>query len=704
MAAKESAISDGELRRKLTALGEDVGPITPTTKSFLMRKLKRLQNEAKTSRGSKEKTPSKRGTSPSLKSRSSRALSRTQSPSRKFIGFSSDEEDAGPSLSSTFTESGKLRFKRRGLMNSNDDLPEETSSQSTQPSPLRRRSYDRVPSLMDNFSERTLYTTEGNSGEFSDQDGQVPRQSISNSWRRTPNRDREERERPFLTVRASSTYDTKESANVDSKLNSTLRERPAGAEVSKGSSTCSSTGKIVLVISGICVVLLLCAALKWHLNYQQPQLVTLPICKEENSLVKFRQGEKPLECAPVLNISQQYAAWLYKWLSEKAGLCDCEYASCDSRNLSRKSFEKRVRNDNSRRKVEDQKWILNTTLELILNNSYGKLRLFDENDTATNDINKVKWIDCAVSMKPLFCRIREAMSRLAYLSSGIGCVIGGLVFVYFVVRQRWRREEQETRMMYQFVEKIIEILREHHQASKTEKTLLPYLPIPHVRDMLIPPSDRQRLLGAWNRAVRFLSGNESRIRVESQRIAGEDFEVWRWIQVATPKANSPKSARLGNKRGKYWQGQAFENFQSAVNPPVISPTPCLKIRNMFDPAVETEDGWHVMIQDAILEKCIENGAGVVHIAVDKSSVEGCVYVKCDTHHSAGLAFRSLHGCWFDGRLVAVKYLTLKRYHQRFPVAMEATERINPSGTSPSSLVVFDPATGDEDVNDSDIEL
>ena len=28
-----------------------------------------------------------------------------------------------------------------------------------------------------------------------------------------------------------------------------------------------------------------------------------------------------------------------------------------------------------------------------------------------------------------------------------------------------------------------------------------------------------------------------------------------------------------------------------------------------------------MIEDAILEKCIENGAGVVHIAVDKSSSE-----------------------------------------------------------------------------------
>lgn len=58
-----------------------------------------------------------------------------------------------------------------------------------------------------------------------------------------------------------------------------------------------------------------------------------------------------------------------------------------------------------------------------------------------------------------------------------------------------------------------------------------------------------------------------------------------------------------------------------------------------------------------------------------------------------------------GRLVAVKYLTLKRYHQRFPVAMEATERLSPSGLSPSSLVTFDPdEAGDEDINDSDIDL
>lgn len=52
--------------------------------------------------------------------------------------------------------------------------------------------------------------------------------------------------------------------------------------------------------------------------------------------------------------------------------------------------------------------------------------------------------------------------------------------------------------------------------------------------------NRQKKFKAWTRAVRFLSANESRIRVESQRIAGEDFEVWRWIHIATPKPHSPK--------------------------------------------------------------------------------------------------------------------------------------------------------------------
>ena len=35
----------------------------------------------------------------------------------------------------------------------------------------------------------------------------------------------------------------------------------------------------------------------------------------------------------------------------------------------------------------------------------------------------------------------------------------------------------------------------------------------------------------WDMAVHFISASESRVRVETQRVSGEDYAVWRWIQV-----------------------------------------------------------------------------------------------------------------------------------------------------------------------------
>lgn len=46
---------------------------------------------------------------------------------------------------------------------------------------------------------------------------------------------------------------------------------------------------------------------------------------------------------------------------------------------------------------------------------------------------------------------------------------------------------------------------------------------------------------AWDDAVKFLSAQESRVRVESQRIAGEDFEVWRLLHHTTPGSPSSPS-------------------------------------------------------------------------------------------------------------------------------------------------------------------
>lgn len=38
----------------------------------------------------------------------------------------------------------------------------------------------------------------------------------------------------------------------------------------------------------------------------------------------------------------------------------------------------------------------------------------------------------------------------------------------------------------------------------------------------------------WERAKQFLSASETRIRVENQTVQGEDYLVWRWIQVDIP--------------------------------------------------------------------------------------------------------------------------------------------------------------------------
>ena len=43
--------------------------------------------------------------------------------------------------------------------------------------------------------------------------------------------------------------------------------------------------------------------------------------------------------------------------------------------------------------------------------------------------------------------------------------------------------------------------------------------------------------------------------------------------------------------------------------------------NRNDFCRETQNQWHVFIQDAILEKCNEKGAAIVHISVDKASNE-----------------------------------------------------------------------------------
>jgi len=78
--------------------------------------------------------------------------------------------------------------------------------------------------------------------------------------------------------------------------------------------------------------------------------------------------------------------------------------------------------------------------------------------------------------------------------------------------------------------------------------------------------------------------------------------------------------------------------------------------------------WDATLSDDVVRECARHGAAVTHIAVDRTSTDGNVYVKCESSTAALAAVTALHGRYFDGRLVTVAYVPSQIYHSLFPGA------------------------------------
>ncbi|KRZ09581.1 Inner nuclear membrane protein Man1, partial [Trichinella pseudospiralis] len=255
-------------------------------------------------------------------------------------------------------------------------------------------------------------------------------------------------------------------------------------------------------------------------------------------------------------------------------------------------------------------------------------------------------------------------NRMVLPALAIVFVVGILLFMIWYSKYRWHRRTEEQCQIYELIEQIIDILRRHHEYGERTGTTQKPLPISHVRDMLIPLAKRREMMPIWNKAVQYLSENDSRVRTETQCISGEEFVVWRWMQL------TPSSLR----DDKVWQGHAFQDEDLAKNMPHSPLFKYLKVRGLFDPDLESEDGWPKHIQDAILEK-LGPKIRVCHMAIDTTSKEGVVFMKMASLEEAGEAFKTLHGSWFNGRLVYVKFLRPERYNKRFPEALNASDPI-----------------------------
>ncbi|XP_071815639.1 inner nuclear membrane protein Man1-like [Apostichopus japonicus] len=320
--------------------------------------------------------------------------------------------------------------------------------------------------------------------------------------------------------------------------------------------------------------------------------------------------------------------------------------------------------------------------------------------TDVNDTDSTRYLSTEHTLLPWLCRVRRSASVvLLRLTVIIIFVIFAWLFVLYL-RYYWRTQELERDEVLAMVEKILDMLSKHHRACQNDtKNNHAYQAIPHIRDSIIAPAERQKKERIWKKAVQFINTHESRVRVETQRIEGEEFQVWRWVQ-ASPSPHLTSFAPVmeleyNPNRVKVWQGTAFDNPEAAVKMRSYSPTECLKIRNMFDISLESSEHWEIVIEDAVMERCGADN-GIVHVAADKNSTEGCVYVKFVSPEMAGQGFRKLHGSWFDGKLITVKFLRLERYHTRFPEAVHALNPIKPSNNLQKSLSVINrPSVGGE---------
>ncbi|XP_019199786.1 PREDICTED: RNA-binding protein 39 [Ipomoea nil] len=100
-----------------------------------------------------------------------------------------------------------------------------------------------------------------------------------------------------------------------------------------------------------------------------------------------------------------------------------------------------------------------------------------------------------------------------------------------------------------------------------------------------------------------------------------------------------------------------------VPEPVGNPSECLLLKNMFDPAMETDPEFDLDIRDDVHEECSKYGA-VKHIHVDKNSA-GYVYLRFDSVESASRAQQAMHKRWFARRSVSAIFLQPYEYDAKF---------------------------------------
>jgi RNA-binding protein 39 len=110
---------------------------------------------------------------------------------------------------------------------------------------------------------------------------------------------------------------------------------------------------------------------------------------------------------------------------------------------------------------------------------------------------------------------------------------------------------------------------------------------------------------------------------------------------------------------------AAKNSLEPTRPPVPATitSKTLVLKNMFNPAEESEQNWVQELETDVKEEC-SNFGQVLHIAVDENSL-GDIYLKFDSTESAQKAVGGLNGRWFGGKQIEAKHISEMLYNAKF---------------------------------------
>nr|CAD7400371.1 unnamed protein product [Timema cristinae] len=405
-----------------------------------------------------------------------------------------------------------------------------------------------------------------------------------------------------------------------------------------------------------------------------------PLCNDDNTVVPCVRQE-------VLTITIQLAKYLQEELTNRAVAQQCQGGGPSTMNHDQAShwlYSNRLTESYE----ESVHSVTNVKVLMLANPQWGVSLVpagpkpSPDQVIDTRDLVKQGGLAVLDPSLPLGCYLRIKLLFTLSVAMIVAAGVGALYGLWMVGVRYIRTRQRSKQTVFTLIQRIMESLHTHYSSTSDPHT---FVIINHVRDQLLSPADRRALSKEWIQAVNYIKNHESRVRQESTILGGEEFEVWRWIAPNSSGPSSLSDAPASQRRNKMWQGQAFDTMAGSPNSLPISPTPCLKIRHMFDPDLECGDDWPMRVKDAILEKC--DGIAVTHIQVDRQSREGLVYMKCATQEEAGRAYRALHGSWFDSKLVTVKYLRLERYYERFPGAARAIAPLKPSNNQKLSMPV-----------------